>query len=98
LSLKTFLQCFAPFLPYITEEIWSWRYNKNHPSIHRSEWPLPSTIINKIQVENDNLKNQKEITATAFDIISHVRASKSQNQKSMKYPVKQLAIQCQPDS
>lgn len=37
-SLYTFLKLFAPFLPYITEEIWENRYNKEASSIHNSLW------------------------------------------------------------
>jgi valyl-tRNA synthetase len=41
LGLKTFLRLFAPFLPYITEEAWSWAFARNggERSIHRAPWP-----------------------------------------------------------
>lgn len=44
-ALKTFLQLFAPFLPFITEEIWSWSFAEEtgEPSIHRSHWPVLPT-------------------------------------------------------
>ena len=37
-SLCTFLKLFAPYLPYVTEEIWSGRYKKESRSIHSSLW------------------------------------------------------------
>ena len=41
LALKTFIRLFAPFLPYITEEVWSWGFARSEacPSVHRAPWP-----------------------------------------------------------
>ena len=41
LGLNTLLRLFAPFVPTITDEIWSWTFTEetNYPSIHQAPWP-----------------------------------------------------------
>ena len=53
LGLKVFLRLFAPYLPYITEEAWSWGFARTEgvPSIHRAAWPGPADFAGLRAVE-----------------------------------------------
>lgn len=86
LSLKTFLQLFAPHLPYVTEEVYSWAFAKNTAdSIHRSKWPDASTWVSLDGVDSD-------IFDAAKTIMSEIRTVKTQAGKSMKHEVKTLIV------
>ncbi len=43
LGLHALLRLLAPYLPYVTEEVWSWRFAADpgaSPSVHRAAWPV----------------------------------------------------------
>jgi valyl-tRNA synthetase len=44
LALKVLLRLLAPYLPYVTEEAWSWGFAEAEgaPTIHRAPWPSSS--------------------------------------------------------
>jgi len=91
--LKRILQMYAPFLPFITEEIYSWRKewsgqegNDTYNSLHKTSWPeFDKTLENKDAEKSGEL---------ARELISSVRKFKSDNQVSQKHEVIELRIKC----
>jgi valyl-tRNA synthetase len=45
-GLRVLLRLFAPYLPYVTEEIWSWGFAEatGHRSVHRAPWPTADEL------------------------------------------------------
>ncbi|HEX2849754.1 MAG TPA: valine--tRNA ligase [Acidimicrobiales bacterium] len=80
LALSVVLRLFAPFLPYVTEEVWSWR---EEGSIHRASWPT----IDEIPSGGDT-----EILAAAADVLSELRKVKTEAKRSMKTPIASAVV------
>ena len=90
-SLYSFLKLLAPYLPYITEEIWSWRYKKESSSIHLSLWPETTQNLCK-ELKESQISTESSLLTLAFFILEQVRSQKSTKGKSLATPLKQLQI------
>ena len=77
-SLLTILKLFAPFTPFITEELYQnyFREHEKEKSIHLSEWPK------KFKIKEN--KQDEETLELLLEVISKIRQEKSRAQKSMR--------------
>lgn len=75
LALDVQLRLFAPFLPFVTEETWSWTHDS---SIHKSAWPKAE------EVTTDGVT---QLIADVAAVLIAVRGAKSTAKVSMKTPV-----------
>jgi len=85
-ALQSILKLFAPIMPHITDEIYSYYFNDHEAvkSIHVSEWPKPN---------EKNIDEDAEALGEIFaNILAEVRKFKSDNSISLKEPIKSITI------
>jgi len=81
LSLSVYLRLLAPFLPFATEEVWSWWQSG---SIHRASWPSQGELAQHA--------GDRAVLEAAMAVLARVRKAKSDARVSMRTPVTMLAI------
>jgi valyl-tRNA synthetase len=89
LALSAVLRLFAPFLPYVTEEVWSWWRDG---SVHRAAWPDPADVLP--QADGGHTA---EALAAASGAIAAIRGAKSGAKVSMRAPVRTLVVAARRD-
>ncbi len=84
------LRLLAPFVPYVTEEAWSWWHDD---SVHASPWPEPAWVGPPAESEPavgaDGL-------ALASTVIGAIRKAKSDARLSMRAPVRLVRVSGDP--
>jgi valyl-tRNA synthetase len=83
ISLHTLLRLLAPFIPFATEEAWSWW---QQGSVHLSDWPTPNELT-----EYSSGSDPKLMTS-ASEALMGIRKSKSDQQLSMKAEIESIRI------
>ena len=83
IALETLLQAFAPFLPFATEEVWSWWKTG---SVHASAWPSAQEL--RVAAGDAD----PALLAMAGEALGAIRKAKSDEQASMRAPVETLVI------
>ena len=94
-SLKLFLRLFAPFLPFITEEIWSWRFSKSEDksgSIHRAAWPTADEYKELKEPEH------KGCYDAGVEVLVKIRSAKTEGKVNLRWPIESLKVRGSGDS
>ena len=75
------LRLFAPFLPFVTDEVWRWW----HPtSIHAATWPAAGSAA---RVDDADV-----ILDTVGDVLGRVRRAKTEAKLSQRAGVERLVV------
>ena len=86
-ALSVVQRLFAPFLPFVTEEAWSWWHDH---SIHVAQWPQSDPL-------RATAANIGSATSTvASDALSVVRRKKSENKRKLRTPVVSASFSASP--
>jgi len=87
LSLSVFQRLFAPFLPFVCEEVWSWW---QEGSVHRAPWP----DAGELETAGSSPEREREETALTLTaaVLSDVRKAKSEARRKMRAPVARVLV------
>jgi valyl-tRNA synthetase len=86
LSLSVLLRLFAPFVPFVTEEVWRWWQTG---SVHRAPWPTTAELGGHEGDDTDAL-------AVTADVLAAVRRAKTTEKRSMRSRVDELVVSGPP--
>jgi valyl-tRNA synthetase len=87
-ALEALLKLFAPFLPFATEEVWSWW---REGSVHRSAWPDAPTL-RAAAADGD-----PAVLAVAGEVLGEIRRAKSEAKRSMRADVASVVVAAPSD-
>jgi valyl-tRNA synthetase len=93
-ALSVMLRLFAPFLPFVTEEVWSWW---REGSIHRSPWPTAGELTSLLDDNTPATAAADRATYQwATDVLFEVRKQRSEAKQPLKVPITKVTVKAEP--
>ncbi|MHA3702832.1 valine--tRNA ligase [Jatrophihabitans sp. YIM 134969] len=86
-GLSILQRLLAPFLPFVTEEAWSWTHTD---SVHRQPWP--GSRADAAGVELQPVAAEGDVFEFATEVLRQVRRAKTEKQVGMRTPVTSLTV------
>jgi valyl-tRNA synthetase len=84
-ALSAFQRLFAPFLPFVTEEVWSWW---NDGSVHAADWPSSDEIRSML----GEGPSEEDALPVVADVLAAIRRAKSEARRSMRAPIRRAVV------
>ena len=95
-ALETLLKLFAPFLPFATEEVWSWWQDG---SVHTSTWPDAAPLRangRSVDEAGDDVGADPEVYRVATSVLVGARRAKTEARKSLRVQIERVVVTATP--
>jgi valyl-tRNA synthetase len=94
-ALSVLLRLFAPFLPFVTEEVWSWW---QAGSIHAAAWPTAQELDTLLADNSETTRESDQaIYEWAAEVLFEVRKQRSEAKQPLKVPITRVAVTAKGD-
>ena len=95
-ALSVMLRLFAPFLPFVTEEVWSWW---QRGSVHRAAWPTRDELEHLIADNSEPVRREDvAVYVWATDVLFEVRKQRSEAKQALKVPISGVTIRAEREN
>jgi valyl-tRNA synthetase len=92
-ALSVMLRLFAPFLPFVTEEVWSWW---KQGSIHTATWPRADEVLSAVADASDGtrLSDERAYQWAAY-VLFEVRKQRSEAKQPLRVPITRVTVRAE---
>jgi valyl-tRNA synthetase len=90
-TLSVLLRLFAPFMPFVTAEVWSW-WHPGDESIHAARWPARPEVVAACVVGPPS----DDLLVAAGQVLAEIRRAKTEAGVSLRAPVAVAAVEAPP--
>jgi valyl-tRNA synthetase len=95
-ALSVMLRLFAPFLVFVTDEVWSWW---QPGSIHQAPWPTAAELLSQLADPSEATRQADERAYQwATDLLFEVRKQRSEAKQPLKVPIARVTVKAEAEA